>query len=57
MQYSYHEHTKHLVDDPDNDDLFSARHADQVARATNSVFNEMCHELDVKEYGDLVYKT
>ena len=29
---------------------------DQVARATNSVFNEMCHELDVKEYGEFVLK-
>ena len=29
---------------------------DQVARATNSVFNEMCHELDVKEYEEFVLK-
>jgi len=56
MQHSYDEHTKYLVDDPDYEDPFNARHADQVARATNSVLNEMCYELDVKEYGDLVLK-
>ena len=50
------EHTKYLVDDPDYEDPFNARHSDQVARATNSVFNEMCYELDVKEYRDLVLK-
>ena len=57
MQHSYDEHTRYLVNDPDyEDDLFNARHSDQVARATNSVFNEMCYELDVKEYRDLVLK-
>ena len=56
MQHSYDAHTKYLVDDPDYGDPFNARHADQVARATNSVLNEMCYELDVKEYGDLVLK-
>ena len=41
---------------PDYEDPFNARHADQIARATNSVFNEMCHKLDVKQFGDLVLK-
>ena len=56
MQHSYDEHTKYFADDPDYEDPFNARHSDQVARATNSVFNEMCYELDVKEYRDLVLK-
>ena len=56
MQHSYDEHTRYLVNDPDYEDPFNARHSDQVARATNSVFNEMCYELDVKEYRDLVLK-
>ena len=57
MQHLNDEHTRYLVNDPDYEDLFNARHSDQVARATNSVFNEMCYELDVKEYRDLVFKT
>ena len=42
MQHSYDEHTRYLVYDPDYEDPFNARHSDQVARATNSVSNEMC---------------
>ncbi len=46
-------HTDHLADEPEYGVPFNARHADQVARATNSILNEMCQDIGVNNFNDL----
>ena len=46
-------HTAHLADAPEYGVPFNARHADQVARATNSILTEMCTALGVSDFNDL----
>ena len=42
-----------LVDFPDYDEPFCSKHADQLARASNGLLNEICQEIGVKENSDI----
>ena len=43
------EHTRHLAYPPEYGIDLNARHAEQVARASNSILTEMCIDLGVKD--------
>ena len=42
-----------LVDSPDYDDPFNARHAEQVSRALTDILTDMCVTTGVKKFDDL----